>query len=63
MGEDASTHSTPRWVTSTWIVVIALLLLFGSLHLAARTLLGHAFGWNGSHTLPSSATERGPQRP
>lgn len=61
MRDYGSTRSTPRWVKTTASIFIALLLLFGSFHLAARTLLGQAFGWHGRDAPPSSATERGQQ--
>jgi len=47
----------------TGIIVIALLLLFGSLHLIGRSLLGHALGGHSDHAPPSSATEHGMQQP
>ena len=58
-----STHSTPRWVKMTGISVIALLLLFGSLHVIGRSLLGHALGGHGDQAPPSSATEHCMQQP
>jgi hypothetical protein len=64
MHDRGSTQSTPRWVMATGIMVIVLLLLFGSLHLFGRSLLGHALGGHGDdHAPPSSATEHGPQWP
>jgi hypothetical protein len=47
----------------TKIIVIALLLLFGSLHLIGRSLLGHALGGHGNQVPPSSATEHRLQQP
>ena len=58
MHDRGSTQSTPRWVMATGMMVIVLLLLFGSLH-----LFGHALGGHGVLAPPSSATEHGPQRP
>ena len=46
-------------VKTTGIIVIALLPLFGSLHLIGMSLLGHASGGHGGHVPPSSATEHG----
>jgi hypothetical protein len=63
MHDHESTHSTPRWVKMTGIIVIALLLLFGSLHVIGRSLLGHTFGGHGDLAPHSGATERGPQQP
>ncbi len=63
MHEDGSTHSTPRWVKGIGIIVIALLLLFASLHLIGRRLLGPAFGRHGDHAPHSSATEHGLRQP
>jgi hypothetical protein len=45
-GHEAS-QGMPRWVKVTGIVVIALLLLFVSLHLIGRRLLGPTFGGHG----------------
>jgi hypothetical protein len=59
MHDRGSTHSTPRWVKMAGITVIALLLLFGGLHL----LLGHSLGGHGDHAPPSSAAENRPQQP
>ena len=59
MHDHGSTHNTPRWVKTTGIIVIALLPLFGSLHLIGMSLLGHASGRHGGHVPPSSATEHG----
>ena len=58
-----STHSTPRWVKGIGIIVIILVLLFGSLHLIGGSLLGHAPGGHGDHSPPSSAAEHRPQQP
>jgi len=63
MHDHESTHSTPRWVKLTGIIVITLLLLFGSLHVIGRSLLGHAFGGHGDHAPHSRATEHGPHQP
>jgi len=60
---DGSTHSTPRWVKEIGIIVIALLLLFASLHLIGRSLLGHAVGGHGERAPPASTTEHGPRQP
>jgi len=61
--DHGSTQNTPRWVKMSGIIVIALLLLFGSLHLIGRSLLGHALGGHGNQVPPSNATERGMQQP
>ena len=37
-------ETTPRWVTVSWTLVIALLLLFVVLHLASRGLGDHVPG-------------------
>jgi hypothetical protein len=58
-----STHSTPRWVKMTGIIVIVLLLLFASLHLIGVGLFGHMPGVHGDHARLSGNTERGPQQP
>ena len=63
MRDRGSIHSTPRWVKMTGIIGIALLLLFGSLHLIGGSLLGHAPGGHGDHLPPSSAAEHRPQQP
>jgi len=63
MHGDGSTHSTPRWVKGIGIIVIALLLLFASLHLIGRRLLGPAFGGHGDRAPPTSATEHGLRQP
>lgn len=63
MHDRGSTQSPPHWVMAIGIMVIVLLLLFGSLHLFGRSLLGHALGWHGDHAPQSGATEHGPQRP
>ena len=63
MHGDGSTHNTPRWVKEIGIIVIALLLLFASLHLIGRSLLGHAVGGHGDRAPPTSATEHGPRQP
>jgi hypothetical protein len=55
------TRSTPRWVRITGIIVIAIVLLFASLHLVGRRLLGSAFGGHGDHAPHASATEHDPQ--
>ena len=43
-------HTTPRWVKMAAAAVIALLLLFGGLHLT-----GHSMGGHHDHAPPSSA--------
>jgi hypothetical protein len=63
MYDRESTRSTPRWVMAIGITAIVLLLLFGSLHLFGRSLVGHAFGGHGAHAAPSGADEHGPQPP
>jgi hypothetical protein len=63
MRDDGSTHNTPGWVKMTGIIGIALLLLFGSLHLIGASLLGYAPGGHGDHARPSSAAEHRPQQP
>jgi hypothetical protein len=45
------------------IIVIALPLLFVSLHFVGGSFLGHAFGGHADHAPPSSATEHGQQQP
>jgi hypothetical protein len=62
MHDRGSTQSTPRWVMAIGATVMVLLLLFGSLHLFGKSLLGHALGGH-VHAPPSSATEHDPQRP
>jgi hypothetical protein len=63
MRDHGSTHNTPGWVKMTGIIGIALLLLFGSLHLIGRSLFGHALGGHGNHAPPSSAAEHRPPQP
>ena len=63
MRDHESTHKTPGWVKMTGRIIIAVLLLFGSLHLFGRSLLGHALGGPGNQMPPSNATERGMQQP
>ena len=63
MCDRESTQSTPRWVMAIGIMAIVLLLLFGSLHLFGRSVLGRALGGHGDHAPPFSVTEHGPQRP
>jgi hypothetical protein len=62
MHDHESIHNTPPWVKMTGIIVIALLLLFGSLHIIGRRLLGHAFFGHGDHA-PHSDIKHGPQQP
>jgi hypothetical protein len=63
MRDHGSTHKTPGWVKMTEIIGIALLLLFGSLHVIGGILLGHTPGGNGDHAPPSAAAEHRPQQP
>ena len=63
MHDHESTHKSPRWVKMTGIIVIALLLLFGCLHVIGRSLLGYAFGGHGDRAPLSGTTEYGPQQP
>jgi len=63
MHDHGSTHNTPRWVKTTGIIVIALLPLFGSLHLIGMSLLGPLSGGHGDHILPSGPPEHGMQHP
>jgi hypothetical protein len=63
MHEHRSTNRTPRWVKATGIIVIGLVLLFGSLHLIGRSFHGHAFSGQGDHATPSSDTEHGMRQP
>jgi hypothetical protein len=44
-------------------IIIAVLLLFGSLHLIGRSLIDHASVGHGNHAPLSSATEQGRQQP
>jgi hypothetical protein len=60
--DHGSTQNTPRWVKMSGIIVIALLRLFGSLHLIGRSRLGHALGGHGNQAPPSSAAEHRPQQ-
>jgi hypothetical protein len=62
MQDRGSAHSTPRWVKMAGIIVVALLLLFGSLHLIGGELLGHALGGHGNQAPPSSVTEHEPHQ-
>ena len=63
MCDRESTQSTPRWVMAIGITAIVLLLLFGSLLLFGRSLVGHALGGHGDQAPPSSVLGHGPQRP
>jgi hypothetical protein len=63
MLDHESTFSTPRWVKMIGVIIIALLVLLGSLHVIGRSLLGRAFGGHGDHAPHSGATEHGPQQP
>jgi hypothetical protein len=58
MHDRGLSYGTPRWVKLAAVAVIALLLLFGGLH-----LLGHSPGGLHHHVPPSGATEHDRQRP
>jgi hypothetical protein len=57
-GREAS-QGTPRWVKMTGIVMIALLLLFASLHLIGRRFLGPSFGGHGDDAVDSRGAHHG----
>lgn len=59
---DAS-EGTPRWVKVTGIVTIVLLLLFTSLHLIGRGLLGPMLGGHGDDAVDSGGAEHGQHQP
>lgn len=58
MHDRGLSHSTPSWVKLAAVAVIALLLLFGGLH-----LLGHSPGGPHLHVAPTGATEHERHRP
>ena len=58
MHDRGLSHTTPRWVKLAGVAVIALLLLFGGLH-----LVGHSMGGHHDHLPPSSAAEHERHRP
>ena len=59
---DAS-EGAPRWVKVTGIVTIVLLLLFTSLHLIGRGLLGPTLGGHGDGAVDSGGAEHGRHQP
>ena len=63
MHDRGSSHSTPRWVTATGIIVIGSVLLFVSLHLIGGSFLGHSFSAYDDQAPASSATEHGLHQP
>jgi hypothetical protein len=59
--EHESTHITPCWMKAIGIIVIALLLVFASLHLMGRRFFGD--GGHGVNPSPSSVNKHGLQQP
>lgn len=63
MHESDPSEGTPRWIKMTGIVTVALLLLFASLHLIGRRLLGPTLGWHGDGAVDSGGAAHGRHQP